>query len=203
MRNSIFIILCVLLFQFSCTKKIDTAENIIKYLKNESNGLIISDLQTNKISYTLMYRPTELIALHELKGIKDINKVVVDSVSTKYKPYQYYLLKIAFNNQDVLAGYSNAELSNELVFHLDRYVKLVTDKDTLNLLDYSCPRLYGMTKTTEFLLCFEDTQKSSNIRCLLIEPVANIINATRLCLKTSSIESAPKINLYKELNIID
>ncbi len=151
---SSFIFICVGCRPMSFQDETD----LLTYLKNEENGYLQSK-QINGVQYQLMYKPTDLLVSQELNG-KKANQATIDSLRSKYDRYRYYNLSMSKNNKELLTNVARdrqqfGSMVNTLSFGMEQYIHLFTEKrDTIALLDYVYPRMYGMSKSTSMLLVY-------------------------------------------------
>ena len=154
-----FLTLAMALFLFSCnSKSFDTKQELLDYLKDEENGYL-QKKNVNGVDFSLMYRPTDLLVEQELTG--NISKELVDSLRKKYEKYIYFNLSISKNNKALLSTIPDnrddfAVLVNQLSFRMRDKVFLVTNsKDTIELVDYVYPRMFGLSKTTSLMFVYK------------------------------------------------
>ncbi|WP_299442706.1 hypothetical protein [uncultured Aquimarina sp.] len=147
----------------SCNQKTFASEEaLLDYMKEESNKYV-QYKSLNGINFSLTYRPTDLLVKQELTV--DSSEIVLDSLRNKYKKYIYFNLRMSKNNQEVLtsvAGNRNqfGAMVNQLAFGMTERVHLYTSKkDTITMLDYVYPRMYGMGTSTNMLLVYPRDKK--------------------------------------------
>lgn len=159
-RYTSFFILALL--SISCGRKtFDSGEEMTEYLKNPVNGYL-QQKTVKGVYYALMYKPTDLLVLQELKAN---SKEDVSQLRKQYGKYMYFTLSMSKNGQELLnsrAG-NRAEFGamvNRLAFGMKDKVHLYTPKkDTLPLLDYIYPRTYGMSPYTTMMFVFPREKK--------------------------------------------
>ena len=84
----------------------------------------------------------------------------IAALRERYGQYLYFSLSLSRDDQEVLnsvAGDRQAfgAMVNQLAFGMGEQVHLFTEKrDTIPLLDYVYPRMYGMSKSTSLLLVY-------------------------------------------------
>ncbi len=140
----------------SCTASEMSQVELVEYIGDADHGITKMD-SAGSIVYKVTYHPTDLLVAQELEG-QVINNRMIDSLRTKFKQYDYYLLSVSANNKELLGQLTRQDyfyLVQEMSFHMPDYVQLVTEaNDTLSLEDFYTPRLYGMGTATQVLLAF-------------------------------------------------
>ncbi|NER12984.1 hypothetical protein GWK08_06005 [Leptobacterium flavescens] len=203
-KQHIILILGLISF-ISCTQKsFDTEEALWAHLKEEPNGYV-QHKTINGIDFTLTYRPTDLLVKQELG--KDINEKRVDSLREKYGEYLYFNLSMSRNNQELLSSTAHDRnrfglLVNQLAFGMTNKVHLYTPKrDTIALLDYIYPRMYGMSNRTSMLLVYpkeEQLMKQDHIN-LSIEDIGLFTGEVTFKIPLDPLKDEPKLNFNKML----
>ncbi len=162
-KTQILGFLLALLVCSSCNQnKFESEQALWTHVKNDGNGYVHQKI-VNDVSYTLTYRPTDILVKQEL-GDRYSEKEV-DSLRNKYKEYLYFNLSMSANNQELLsnkAGNRNAfgAMVNQLAFGMAEKVHLYSKtKDTIPLADYVYPRMYGMSNSTNILLVYPRDKK--------------------------------------------
>lgn len=197
-RNSFLILLCILFF--SCaTKEFDTAEEITTYIKDEDHKLHYKKT-VNGVDYTLQYRPTDVMIAHELGDNQDPEEI--KRLRTKYSKQMYFNLSMSINNEELLNSMVNDQskfttMVSELAFNMDQKVNLYTpQKDTLSLIDFVYPRMYGTTKATTILLVYPRNEKilKAPILNFTIEDLGLFTGEVKFKIDTKSIKNEPTLN---------
>lgn len=143
-----------------------TESELKTYIKNPENGLI-QHKQINNVNYQITYKPASLLLKQELKNIKPLPELV-DSLKNKYSKYYYFTLHAQVNNQEILSDKMNdkaefAQAIYQLSFNMNEKVFLVNQsKDTLALVDYVYPRMYGMIPQTTMLFVFDKKEHDNS-----------------------------------------
>lgn len=168
MNNHIFSILLILLFYSCGSKEFNSEEALWSHVKNPKNGYM-QEKSVNRVDFTLLYKPTDLIVAQEIVA-KDATQKEIDSLRNKYGLYAYFNLSMSKGNQELLnnlVGDRNqfGEMVNTLAFGMEDKIHLYTSKkDTIPMMDYVYPRMYGLSKNTSLLLVYpkeeiEDSQE--------------------------------------------
>ncbi|WP_417873532.1 hypothetical protein [Xanthomarina gelatinilytica] len=150
-------LLSVFLF-ISCKQKtFNTEDELLEYLKVEENGYL-QHKAVNGYNFKLLYKPIDLIVNQELKD--NVTSLKIHSLRNKYNEFMYLNLSISKNNQELLSSVPKNEnefgaLVNQLSFEMGEKIHLYTQtKDTLDMVDFIYPRLYGMSKATNIMFVF-------------------------------------------------
>lgn len=181
---------------FSCNTRevFSSEEDFYKYLGDANNGYVQSKI-VKGIKFTLSYRPTDALVKQEARSKISISKL--DSLRHKYNRFLYFNLSVSKNNEELLSAVPKdinefGQLAKKLSFSMNDYVNLYTQsKDTLSLIDYAYPRMFGATQETTMLLVFNKANK------IKTTPVLNF-TIEDLGLKTGEVKF--KINSKKIIN---
>lgn len=195
-----FLLIGVGMFHTSCNqKKFDSEAALWTYMKNESNEYI-QQKTVRGVTYTLTYRPTDLLVKQELST--NALEKEVDSLRAKYNKYLYFNLSMSRNKQELLNGMAGnrnkfGAMVNQLAFGMAESVHLYTPKrDTIPLLDYNYPRMYGMSQSTDILLVYpKDAQamKQKHIS-LSIEDIGLSTGEVTFKIPTAPLHDEPQLN---------
>lgn len=158
-----FYVFFIVILLGSCTKKsFNTKEELWDYLRDTDHGYL-QEKNVNNYDFSLLYKPTDLLVSQELGDSKDEEKL--KSLRKKYSQYLYFTLSMSRNNKELLSTTPKnrqefGRMVNELAFGMDKKVHVFTPKkDTLALLDYVYPRMYGMSKATTMLFVYPRDKK--------------------------------------------
>jgi hypothetical protein len=138
-------------------------DKLMKYISEPKHGLL-QEKKTNGIIFMAIYRPSDLMAAQELRAYSSYSRQFADSIKAIYNKYLYFLISMSYNNQELLNSLSGnqqqfGEMVNRLSFEMNDYILLTTsNNDTLKLIDYSYPRMYGTGTSTDLLFAFERFQ---------------------------------------------
>ncbi len=158
--SSIFLILTF----FACeSKSFNSKEELMSHLKNTDNGYHFQK-SVNGIDFSLTYRPTDLMVHQFIDG--ETETAEVEKLRKKYSDYLYFNLSMSANGKELLSqkAQNRAEYGakvNQLSFGMaDKVVLTDQKRDTLALLDYTYPRMYGMGRSTSLLLVYKNDDKA-------------------------------------------
>jgi|SRR5690606_6598286 len=157
-RTKFTILLISSILLTSCSSKtFNTEDELWEYVKDEGNGYI--QTKTVKgVEYSILYRPTDILVKQELNA--DFSEEVIDSLRNKYKEYMYFNVSMSKNNRELLSNVAGnrdqfGAMVNELAFGMEQKVHMYTPaKDTLALVDYIYPRMYGMSNATTIMFVY-------------------------------------------------
>ncbi len=142
----------------SCTTtSFDTKEELLTYLQDKDHGYL-HEKSVNGYDFSLLYKPTDMLVDQELSDT--YTKEDVEKLRNKYKKYLYFTLSMSRGNKELLSTTPRnrqefGAMVNELAFGMDKKVHVFTpQKDTLELLDYVYPRMYGMSRATTMLFVY-------------------------------------------------
>lgn len=155
------IVVLIIVLVYSCNHiSFENQTEMMNYLKDQSNGFV-QHKTINKVDFNLMYRPTDLMVNQEVRSNNFKSKKIVDSLRDKYSNYIYFNLSISKNNKELLSVIPRntnefSVLSNKLSFDMGDNVFLYTkEKDTLEMIDYIYPKMYGASNSTKMLFVFD------------------------------------------------
>lgn len=153
------VFLSLILLVSACgPKSFDSKEALLIYLKDIDNGYHFQK-SVNGIDYSLTYRPTDIMVAQSIGD--GHHRGEVDKLREKYADYLYFNLSMSANGRELLSQNlgGRAEFGamvNQLAFGMADKVSLIGQKrDTMALLDYTYPRMYGMGASTDMLLVYE------------------------------------------------
>ena len=192
------LILIVLFLLSACqSKHFDTEQAMVDFLKEESNGYYY-EKQVNGIDLSLMYRPTDLLVEQSLPSHYD--EGIVDSLRHHYGKYLYFNLSMSKSGQELLSTAPRnrnefGAMVNQLAFGMGNYVHLYTNtKDTIAMVDYVYPRMYGMSKSTSMLFVYprKEALQGSHITFSL-EDLGLITGEVSFRIPSTNIKNEPKL----------
>ncbi len=185
----------------SCTNKtFNTEEELWTYLKDEKNGYI-QHKNINGYDFTLLYKPTDILVKQELGDSKDAE--TSSALRKKYNKYMYFNVSMSKNNQELLSTAPNnrnefGAMVNQLAFGMGDKVHLFTqEKDTIELADFSYPRMYGMSRSTDILFVYPRDKKQLTKEYLnfTIEDLGIYTGEVKFKVLTKKIKNEPKLKL--------
>lgn len=162
MVNRLIFTLVASIFLGCSNNSFDNTEQLWSYLKDHKSGYHMVK-NVKGVEYALTYRPTDIMVEQELNGqatedqIKDLRK--------KYGSQMYFDLSMSTNGQELLSTKANdmqrfGELVGQLSFLMEDKIHLISkNRDTLELMDYSYPRLYGLSNSTKMILVYPRREK--------------------------------------------
>ena len=195
-KNS-YVFFAILITLFSCQKKeFDSLEGLNSYVAEEENGLKYSKT-VNGINYVLQYRPTDVLVHQELSAEKGQS---IEKLRGKYKDQLYFNLSMSMNNKELLSNVGDrqkfADLVNELLFNMDERVYLVgSSKDTIPLIDFVYPRMYGMSPSTTILLVYprEKINVKETYLNLIVEDIGFNTGEVKFKVSANALINEPEI----------
>ena len=162
-KKTYFILFLGVFLLVSCTQKsFETKEALWTYLKEANNGYL-QQKNINGYQFSLLYKPTDLLVVQELGA--NTSKESVTALRKKYQQYMYFTLSMSRNGKELLSTTPKnrqefGAMVNQLAFGMRDKVHLFTQqKDTLEMLDYNYPRMYGMSQATTILFVFPRDEK--------------------------------------------
>lgn len=147
-----------LVFLACGSKSFKTKDEMVSYLQETDNGYHFKK-SIKGIDFSLTYRPTDLMVSQLMDETTE--PTGVEKLRTEYGQYLYFNLGISSNGKELLSqkAQNRAEYGakvHQLSFGMADKVTLTNQKrDTLPLLDYVYPRMYGMGRSTNLLLVYK------------------------------------------------
>ncbi|NVN18060.1 hypothetical protein GUA46_06890 [Muricauda sp. HICW] len=196
----ILVFLTIVLIIIACdSKSFDSKDELLAYVRDVENGYHFQK-SINGIKYSLIYRPTDLMVsqfINNENSTDDIKKL-----RKEYSRYHYFNLSMSANGKELLSQNmgSRAEYGakvNQFSFGMADKVLLTDQKrDTLELLDYVYPRMYGMAAGTEMLLVYESQEKTLQQDYLLftIQDLGYGTGEVTFKIDTKKIKQQPRLN---------
>ena len=182
-----------------CTKTFNTEKELWGYLQDESNGYV-QHKNINGIDFTLIYKPTDLLVKQELGENGAIDQI--NALRKKYSQYLYFNLSMSRNNQELLSSAADRNqfgaMVNQLAFGMGNKVHVYTQqKDTLELLDFVYPRMYGMSHSTDILFVYPKDEKYLKDEYLnfTVEDLGLYSGDVKFKIPVKNIKEEPTLNL--------
>ncbi|WP_340064262.1 hypothetical protein [Ascidiimonas aurantiaca] len=135
----------------------ETEQALNEYLAQEENGYR-HHKNINGVTFTLTYRPTDLLVAQDAGTGLSLSQL--DSLRSHYGNYLYFNLSVSKNNEEILTGFAGnrarfGAMVNQLSFGMAQSIHFYTPaRDTIAMLDYIYPRMYGMSKSTTLLMVY-------------------------------------------------
>lgn len=203
LRSSVFGLPSLLLFFFllltSCANKtFNNEQELWTYLKNPDNGYL-QQKNINGYDFSLLYKPTDLLVAQELG--EDTSKEKKTALREKYQKQLYFTLSMSRNGKELLSTTPKnrqefGAMVNQLAFGMQEKVHLFTqNKDTLELLDYNYPRMYGMSQSTTMLFVYPRDEKQLREETLnfTIQDLGTYTGEVKFKIETDKIRNEPRL----------
>lgn len=201
LKKSLFYSTLLILCFSSCkTKSFNTKDALWEYLEEKENGYL-QEKNINGYNFSLLYKPTDLLVEQELGEEKSDEKI--KELREKYQKYMYFTLSMSKDNKELLSTTPTnrnefGAMVNQLAFGMREKVHLFTQqKDTLEMLDYNYPRMYGMSQSTTMLFVYPRDEKFLNEEILnfTIQDLGTYTGEVKFKIPTNIILNEPKIKL--------
>jgi len=156
-NNLTFLFVCLLFLSCSKSKTFETEQEFWGFIKDPTNEYM-QHKSINNIDFQLLYKPTDLLVQQELGDTATDS--LVQQLRNKYNKQLYFSLSMSSNNKELLSSIPKnrgefGAMVNDLAFGMKEKVHLLNaKKDTIAMLDYVYPRMYGMSKSTNILFVF-------------------------------------------------
>jgi hypothetical protein len=185
----------LLFFAMACSKVKPVSERELnEYVLDEKNGLI-QTVEENGLKITMTYRPSEFIAKQQI--IKN-TRLEYDSLNEYFSSYLYFLMEITYNNKDLETSFAlkPSNFASNISYLSDKMgedIKLVSETETLPIVDYVYARSYGVGPS-QFLLAFE--KPKSNQFQVEMKTYAIGIGNHSFSFNKKDLENRPHLKLY-------
>ncbi len=199
-KRTVFLILILGVYLLvSCAQKsFETQEALWSYLKDEDNGYL-QQKNINGYDFSLLYKPTDLLVAQELGANRSQEKIA--ALREKYKKQLYFILSMSRNGKELLSTTPKnrqefGAMVNQLAFGMRDKVHLFTQKkDTLAMLDYNYPRMYGMSQATTILFVFprKDKYLSEETLNFTIQDLGNYTGEVKFKIQIDKIKKEPEL----------
>jgi hypothetical protein len=178
-----------------------TLESYIEWMSDPENR-IASAATYGDITYELIYRPAELIALQRAEGDSSFRKNY-EVEKAALAGYQYYVLTAKTSSGENIISYKSSSAqekqtrSNYYSFAMQKDIRLVDGTDTLKCIMFHHENAYGVLPYTNFLLGFpllENTSANKNQRKVLVfsDRVMGVQSAS-LALREEDFDRIPQL----------
>lgn len=139
-------------------------QELLDYTLEQSNGLYHKK-ETKQFEITLYNKPTGLLMAQEIGVASDSSQYC--ELEDRYSKYLYFILELSMNDSNPLYRSSSQEEFGEnlqtLSFRMNQFVNLTTaSRDTIPVLDFVYPRMYGMSSSAAIMFAFDTTGVLSN-----------------------------------------
>lgn len=195
MRYFLIYLLLASLFACSGRKKSVTHHELISYINDEDNGLVINEY-IDELLISVRYRPLALMVYQELEGT-DFSQKEIDDLVRKYGKHKYFVLSLSRDNQEALHQ-TNAysKLVETLSFKMSEFVFLTTsNRDTIPISDYTLDRTFGMNRTTDLIFAFDNEKiKNTDWVQFNLNEFGLVSGNQRFRFMTKDLDLAPQIN---------
>jgi hypothetical protein len=153
------------------SQKTDSVEALLSYAVNSENGLVQST-DRDGTTMSLMYQPRDIAVAGNLRGRSTINSEDVDSARKSIEEYDYFVLHLSKDDQEILNQYVNtpsfSDAVNYLSFGIRKDFRLVHGQDTVGLFDLMHTRTYGASHHTSLLLAFKSNLEHASEDCVVL-----------------------------------
>lgn len=183
----------------SCgSKNFNAKEDMLAYLNDVDSGYHFQK-SVNGIDYSLMYKPTDLMVLQFIEN--EHHSLEIERLRKRYADYLYFNLSMGFQERELLSQNLGSRqefgaMVNQLSFGMANKVNLIgQQRDTIPLLDYVSPRMYGMGQSTEMLLVYERNPKilQQEYLLLIIKDLGFGTGEVTFKIETNKIINQPKL----------
>ncbi|MBN1183846.1 MAG: hypothetical protein JXB49_16255 [Bacteroidales bacterium] len=195
--NLASIALVFLLFLASCNQYLPH-ENLVSYINDPKHGLVQEKI-SNGYTIKLTYKPSELIAWQEIQILGNSSKERINEILSRYDDQYYFVLSFSHEGKEILGKAQDMNWFNQILsqlsFNMQENVSLIVEeKDTLQVIDYSLSRTFGMASSSDVLLSFKRIDYEYN-KTLVLQLKEMGLNTGNMWFhfKTKDINKIPKL----------
>ena len=200
MKHLLLIMLSILFF--ACSDSYESEAEMMTFLKDPKNEYI-QFKRTNGVDISFMYRPTDLLFLQEMDDLENLS--VLDALRDKYDNYLYFNLSMSKDGEELLSIVPKdrnqfGAMVNELSFGMRDKIHLYnTSRDTIEMVDYVYPRMFGYSKSTSMLLIYPRDERTmdSDFITLEIQDLGLNTGALKFRIDKTKIKSEPSLAFDK------
>jgi hypothetical protein len=194
-------IVCLLVLFTACSQQMSKKE-MLTWMSNPDNGLVHEKV-LNGTSIKLQYKPYQLLAMQEISAMDSLTEKKEKEIIQRYSQQHYFTLSLSQGNKEVLRNLANQQqfsaMVQQLAFNMGQVVVLTTaERDTLSLLDYHYPRLYGMGNSTDILFVFEREEESTKHLTFYLNEFGLRTGNTRFKINTKALKKAVNKMIQKD-----
>lgn len=195
------LLLIITLAFLNCSEnRFESKEELLTFIKDENNNYV-QQKSVNGFVFKLQYRPTDLLVLQELSNT-EFTLEKVNQLRNKYDKQIYFNLSISKNNKELLSATPKNRnefntMVNQLTFGMGENVHLFTNqKDTLKLIDFVYPRMYGMSRSTTimFVYSFEEEKLKQEYLNFTINDLVISTGEVKFKIETDKIKNEPSLS---------
>lgn len=163
-KKTELIFIAALLFAACGSKSFKDESELLDYIKDPSNKFFFTK-SINEFQYSLLYRPTDLMVNVDLNNNFSKEEEIIDSLRESYHQYIYLSLSMSKGNRELLSSVPKNrndfnQMSRQLTFDMRDKVHLYTqDKDTIDMIDFTYLKMYGMSQSTDLLFVYPRDKK--------------------------------------------
>jgi hypothetical protein len=138
-------------------------KSLSTYISDSDHGLL-QEKTINGVTIKAIYRPQDFLVKQEIDAGLAKTDSSIAKLREEYHKQIYFLISLSKNNQEVLNSFAGdresfSEMINRLAFGIGENITLTTsESDTLEMVDFVYPRMYGMSNSTDILLAFKNKE---------------------------------------------
>lgn len=155
----------------NCGDRIVSVDELRAYSLNESNGLLQRVDNGNSV-VEVIYHPKDLVFIQEISG-RSLSKEQFDSIRNGIQVYDYFLLKLSKNGQEIVNSYTNDRIAynkaiNYLSYGISADIVLVNNNESIDVEDFSYSQTFGSSSSSTLLVVFKSSLQDRLGRVLFI-----------------------------------
>ncbi|AXG69191.1 hypothetical protein KORDIASMS9_01411 [Kordia sp. SMS9] len=198
-KKILFLLLPIVVILSGCSNNtFDSQTELLAFIQDESNGFL-QEKTVNGITFQLLYRPTDLLVHQELTNQ---DKSSIPALKNRYNQYLYFNLSMSRGTKELLSALPKnknefGQMVNDLAFGMDQKVNLFTKKkDTIEMVDFIYPRMYGMSNATTIMLVYPRNKEKlqGDYLHLTIEDFGTNTGEVKFKIPTDILKHEPKLS---------
>jgi hypothetical protein len=176
-------------------------KSLTKYIANPNHGLL-QEKTINGVNIKVTYRPQDFLVKQAISAGTAKTDSAINRLKVQYHKQLYFIVSLSKNSQEVLNSFAGnqaqfSEMVTRLAFGMSENITLTTSQsDTLELVDYVYPRMYGMSNSTDmlFAFCNRELKNSEWLRLTIHDPGLQT-GDVNFKFNTKDIKRIPKLKL--------
>ncbi|HBO75035.1 MAG TPA: hypothetical protein DD653_10150 [Marinilabiliales bacterium] len=199
MKNKRLIPILILLAALTACHRSFTKEELMAYVNNPKNGLV-QEKEINGTRLKLTYKPYQLLAWQEMQAVDTLTPEKEKEILSRYSQQHYFVLSISQGGKEILSNAADRQRFSQMVsqfaFGMGQTVTLTTaEQDTLPLLDFIYPRMYGMAPSTDILFAFTREKTKTEYLTFYLDEFGLRTGETRFVILNREMNKLKYVNL--------
>jgi hypothetical protein len=195
------------LILFACSRPSYVNEVELRRIINDEENGLKKTIESNKIKVIATYKPSDLVALNEIKSLKKhIGSKATDSILSQYSKNYFFILSFSIDNKSVITQVASSirdAVLNKFNYELKENIFITYNSnrgndDTLQLSAYMYASMFGAANSDDVIISFNKEELRNTKQFVInIKDLSDIGKTEKIIFNTDNIEKLPKINFNK------